>query len=673
MSANKPGPSTPSISSSSRQRPPNRRSPSAYTVPSRPMAFQHHRRASSSVLTVQTQFTTHPNTMTPQGSQDYPTNPRFSYLLNTVLGSPFLTTADVVQTPSHFSLDDAIEERDVHHPRPPSPSPTADYSIIDVEELEADNPPIIRIPGGYPYGHQRSMSSSFAGFGLQSPSPWSSTRGRTYYTSPGLNGTPFMSLNHPTESISMPNMPQASNPFRTLLPRIWDALSSPGKAFSGNNHYPSSPSSSSTSINSSPTASPRSFSHSVSLPTGLFSSQSPSGRQSPLPRSRNNKGKGRIQPPHYSPFAPEPAENFDYSELSPLDGEEGELIDEACFVDVRAITGIDILALLPPELALYILQLVCPSPFARNNRYSRTRRLDPLSNEAEEESKVALCAILACLAVSHTWRRLALDNSVWHALFLGRWDVDLRRAGMSHMRKLGSGSPSDTVDSPTRQQKRHRWKLKHRAQTFKFGATSKSSASPPRARPQASTSTLGAPQALRQPKQNFPLQFDWKKMYMERLELEKRWNGTACVRVPILPPDDTQPVREAGRPISNRGAPRSRSLSPTRLLGSGSTSLTASASSSGVTESATLGRISNRTADRMMELRGMSASRTEPSDMNVLYREQRWEPETMELKGHTDRFVSFLSLMRRADVRPQVYIVLNSTRRESSLVLAIAQ
>lgn len=34
-------------------------------------------------------------------------------------------------------------------------------------------------------------------------------------------------------------------------------------------------------------------------------------------------------------------ESIDYSELPPLDGEEGELIDdEACFINVRPITGI---------------------------------------------------------------------------------------------------------------------------------------------------------------------------------------------------------------------------------------------------------------------------------------------------------------------------------------------
>ena len=48
--------------------------------------------------------------------------------------------------------------------------------------------------------------------------------------------------------------------------------------------------------------------------------------------------------------------SIDYSSMAPLDGEEGELIDdEACFIDVRAITGMDIVSHLPLELALYLL------------------------------------------------------------------------------------------------------------------------------------------------------------------------------------------------------------------------------------------------------------------------------------------------------------------------------
>jgi F-box and WD-40 domain protein 1/11 len=93
--------------------------------------------------------------------------------------------------------------------------------------------------------------------------------------------------------------------------------------------------------------------------------------------------------------------SFSSGELQPLDGEEGELIDdEACFIDVRAVTGVDIISYLPPELSLYLL------------------------------SFLDLPSILACLSVCKTWRALAGDNAVWRVLFERKegWEVDLSKA-----------------------------------------------------------------------------------------------------------------------------------------------------------------------------------------------------------------------------------------------------
>ncbi|KAI0827398.1 WD40 repeat-like protein [Trametes gibbosa] len=95
--------------------------------------------------------------------------------------------------------------------------------------------------------------------------------------------------------------------------------------------------------------------------------------------------------------------SLDYANLLPLDGEEGELIDdEACFIDVRAITGMDILSHLPLELSLELL------------------------------SYLDLPSVLACLRVSRAWNQLARDNSIWRALFshkeMDGWRVDLSRA-----------------------------------------------------------------------------------------------------------------------------------------------------------------------------------------------------------------------------------------------------
>ncbi|KAI0356897.1 WD40 repeat-like protein [Trametes cingulata] len=110
--------------------------------------------------------------------------------------------------------------------------------------------------------------------------------------------------------------------------------------------------------------------------------------------------------------------SIDYANLQPLDGEEGELIDdEACFIDVRAITGMDILSHLPLELALELL------------------------------SYLDLQSILSCLRVSRTWNQLARDNSIWRGLFSQKekdgWRVDLRRAS-----RLNSSLPPSRAAVP---------------------------------------------------------------------------------------------------------------------------------------------------------------------------------------------------------------------------------
>jgi len=637
MSNQDSGPSTYSVSS--QKRPINKYSKNTCSSPQRSMPL-HHRRASGSALTLQTQFNKH-HLVGHSLTHEYPSNPNFSYKLNSVLGSPYLTTADV-QTSSHINSDDSEGEGvDPHRPRPPSPAPTIEYSIIDVEDLEGDDAPSLPIPGSYLYAHRHSMSSSFGGFGVQSPAACMSTSGCTYYTSSGFGGASFLSLNHPTESISLPNMNQHSNPIRTLLPRIWDVLSSPGKAFFGNlsTNSPSIPSL--VSINPSPAGSPTVFSQSISLPTQLFNSQSLSGRHSPLlwngNRGKLNKGKNRAQS---SIHISESVGDTDVSELAPLDGEEGELIDEACFVDVRAVTGVDILRYLPPELAVYILQLVAPPPICHDRHFMiGAGELDPLSNETEGESNIALCAILACLAVSRSWRHLASNNSVWHTLFLGRWTIDLRRADQTHLKLEEDLS----VDSPGRQLKRHRWKLIPKAQALRFAASSKYGTSANTCTQSSSLVLHLAPKALCHPKHKFPLQFDWKKLYMDRLELERRWLGKSYTQIPILLPKDPQRGRETGRSMYSRGGIRSRSLSPAGLLRAGNDAFHSTASSPVVhlPNSATLERAFGKTLNRRI----IPASQTEPVNMDVLYRSERREPEARELRGHTDRYADYKSLI----------------------------
>jgi hypothetical protein len=88
--------------------------------------------------------------------------------------------------------------------------------------------------------------------------------------------------------------------------------------------------------------------------------------------------------------------------------------------------SVDILSLLPTELALHILMLLCTPLSPPASPAPDSTDLDMPSYPMPDPD--ALRSILACLSVSRKWRALASDNSIWQALFLGRWAIDLRRA-----------------------------------------------------------------------------------------------------------------------------------------------------------------------------------------------------------------------------------------------------
>ncbi|KZP15850.1 WD40 repeat-like protein [Athelia psychrophila] len=264
----------------------------------RPTLLQFPSSSSSNHVTVQSAF---------HEAADVPAQD-FGHLLGSNLGSPFLTTSSLPPPDDGGEMyldviDGALGA--VPHAftvtRPPSPVPTMDFSMVS-------NP-------GDVYHDE-------------------------YYPSAAIYATPprrtYSSGSYGTISGSPPNG------LKNILPRIWDAISSPpGK-----------------------------------------------------------KGKGRAGMGDLS-FE----EGYSYEDLPPLDGEEGELIeDEACLIDlsdnVRAVTGIDIMSLLPPEVALYLLLF-----------------LD-------------LPSIMTCTSVCKTWRALAGDNAVWRDLFHKRdgWVIDMPRA-----------------------------------------------------------------------------------------------------------------------------------------------------------------------------------------------------------------------------------------------------
>ena len=266
----------------------------------------HHRNASSSALPL---ARTHifndalpPTPVTPPPL--VVSDPRFSRLFSTTLGSPFLTTSDL-----------GLELVDINDlPRPSSPAPTSDFSIIDMDPEDT-----AFIPGSYP---------------TRLPPPnLSFSRGHPLYPSNSI-WTPAQDANRPT----------GPNSLRSLLPRIWDALSSPGRTVlnfspAPNVNYasPSSPSSSSR------TASPPAPHVSQSWYTN---SAATTGRNSPV-YWNTPKGKGKAKAGGLFPgrvgngSRSDLDDNINYLELPPLDGEEGELIDdEGCFMDVRAVQGI---------------------------------------------------------------------------------------------------------------------------------------------------------------------------------------------------------------------------------------------------------------------------------------------------------------------------------------------
>ncbi|KAG5728125.1 F-box/WD repeat-containing protein 1A [Termitomyces sp. T112] len=318
-------------------------------------------------------------------------------------------------------------------------------------------------------------------------------------------------------NVSTPNR----SPFKSILPRIWDVLSTP---------------------------------------------------RSPYNLYTHSYGPQRTHTKYFDG-------SINYNELDPLGGEEGELVaidDEACFfVDAyygsRAVTGIDIIALLPPELAMYTFMQLCTGPSS-------------------------LYTILTCGAVSRTWRALATDNTVWRALFLSCWDVNLTRGRRSIVNpRLAENTfwrtpepvaptvhPEPSIATPKK--KRRAKRLFSNDGGFSFSSSS-STASPrlssrrlfsptqsilqPRHVPpspfrSAAGSSSSAPslapcrtvaslsvvesvipiQDQQKDLNDAPLQLDWQKLYRIRLELERRWNGTTYVPVfesPLPPPNSLAP------------------------------------------------------------------------------------------------------------------------------------
>ena len=240
--------------------------------------------------------------------------PRFGHLLSSVLGSPFLTTSDLPP----------IESDDTAY------APSIPMGDADMDEDSASSTEMEAVDGAF-----ASVPRSFTVTRPTSPTP-----------------------SFRTETFSIVNW----NPevYNMVLPPDFDGdtsrcsmafLQSGRRTISG---YPSSHWSSSSRT---PAPSPIKASRSLTIGMGIIPKIWDVLKDgSPGKRCRRRPGIPSWRDPTGLELDYHSDGSVDYSSMTPLDGEEGELVDdEACFIDVRAMTGMDIVSHLPLELALYLL------------------------------------------------------------------------------------------------------------------------------------------------------------------------------------------------------------------------------------------------------------------------------------------------------------------------------
>ncbi|KDQ09581.1 hypothetical protein BOTBODRAFT_36984 [Botryobasidium botryosum FD-172 SS1] len=199
--------------------------------------------------------------------------------------------------------------------------------------------------------------------------------------------------------------------------------------------------------------------------------------------SKDRKGKGKRK------VSVEPFDDL------PLDGEEGELIDdEACFIEARESVGMDIISLLPIEISLQILLF-----------------LD-------------LPSIIASLSVSRYWNVLASDYFIWRDLFYRQsgWHVNaalamrqlhgrprIARSGGTEVDSLPPLSPAATRNISLRSSLSQR-------------PTSASTIPSIIGSPSLEYRSLSPPTPTQIiPTPSFAL--DWNRLYKTRLDVDRRW------------------------------------------------------------------------------------------------------------------------------------------------------
>ena len=190
-------------------------------------------------------------------------NHDFSHLLNTDLGSPFLTTNDPPDAPPDLELVDGTPvavPRAFTVTRPPSPALSDTFSIISPSDVPHD----VFCPR-----IQSSTKFSLLSRSFSAPLP------------PMLTSTSY-------NQSSAHDRCTTPRQLKCIIPKLWDALSSPTR-------------------------------HTLPRSSRFV--------------SPSCKGKARAMDLDFSAL--------NLQDLDPLDGEEGELVeDEACFIDITVVTGI---------------------------------------------------------------------------------------------------------------------------------------------------------------------------------------------------------------------------------------------------------------------------------------------------------------------------------------------
>lgn len=328
---------------------------------------------------------------------------------------PIDTSVVSVTPPMHLSpefplvgdSETAPPHRLTVSPPPPSPAPTADFSMISppnspsfMEYCLSQYPVSARGPATLPFFRSHPTSTSSAG-GLPG----------VFHRSPSGGRARSLSLGKPRRS-------------RPGISRLWESIASPSKSSSSPFESPnaSRPIDSTTTAASTSTTSPRGKLAPVSGFSAVRTKSSP--MRGVRRKLRERRGVKRVR----QSSTPEVETDVDYGALDPLDGEEGELVGCTCsgWGDGACVCGYGYWEVY--DYGGYVQE---PKP-ARDPIPSCLTKLPP-ELFLHVLSYLPVRSVLAVASTCKAWRTLALDNSVWWGL----WQV---REGIPHL-------PS-TVSSP---------------------------------------------------------------------------------------------------------------------------------------------------------------------------------------------------------------------------------